>query len=254
MSIAGQVRPREPRHLQGLRRFSQNPNIYNKPGNLLSLRRQVPRIEEMEFRHSFGTAEWGVRKNAIDRCVAFRYNQEFLECTAASAGIRRSGFLTPRLAPLRPLSVLVAQASELLIGAGPAAFEELSLPRDESIAERAFRHVTIEIYAEQCPGSGAGPSPSWSCGLFLVSDELDLEGVENGSYDYRHFWRVPRAVSDQAAAISRGNAQVNIAILSGAFRRVEPCRLREARLFLRQERPVWIPVEFLVNMEGHVKS
>ena len=59
-------------------------------------------------------------------------------------------------------------------------------------------------------------------GLFLVSDELDLEGVENGSYDYRHLWLVLRAVSDQAAApISRGNAQVNIAILSGGL---SPCR------------------------------
>jgi hypothetical protein len=37
-------------------------------------------------------------------------------------------------------------------------------------------------------------------GLFLLSDEFDLEGVENGSYDYLHFWLVLRAVSDGEAA------------------------------------------------------
>ena len=37
--------------------FSAIPNIYNKPGNLLSLKLQFPQMEQMEFGHSFGTAE-----------------------------------------------------------------------------------------------------------------------------------------------------------------------------------------------------
>ena len=51
------MRPREPRGFQGLHRFSRNPNIYNKLGNLLTLKLQFPRMEQMEFGHSFGTAE-----------------------------------------------------------------------------------------------------------------------------------------------------------------------------------------------------
>jgi hypothetical protein len=42
--------------LQGLHRFSRSPNIYN-PGNLLSLKKQVHRMERIEFGHSFGTVE-----------------------------------------------------------------------------------------------------------------------------------------------------------------------------------------------------
>jgi hypothetical protein len=59
MLDATPVRPREPRRFQGLHRFSLNPNIYNNLGNLLSLKQQPQHFEQMEFRHSFGTAEWG---------------------------------------------------------------------------------------------------------------------------------------------------------------------------------------------------
>jgi AraC-like DNA-binding protein len=62
-----------------------------------------------------------------DRCVAFWYDQEFLERTAAGVGMTRSRFHTPRLAPVRRLSALVALASELLMGTDPAAFEELGI-------------------------------------------------------------------------------------------------------------------------------
>jgi AraC family transcriptional regulator len=62
-----------------------------------------------------------------DRCVAFWYDREFLERTAADAGITRPRFRTPRLAPARPLSALAARATELLAGADGAAFEELAI-------------------------------------------------------------------------------------------------------------------------------
>jgi hypothetical protein len=50
---------REPRGFQRLHRFSPNPNIYNKPGNLPSLKQQPQPLEQIEFGHSFGTVEWG---------------------------------------------------------------------------------------------------------------------------------------------------------------------------------------------------
>src|SRR5579859_2917058 len=36
-----------------------NPSGYNNPGNLLSLKEQVHRMERIGFGHSFGTVEWG---------------------------------------------------------------------------------------------------------------------------------------------------------------------------------------------------
>jgi hypothetical protein len=51
------MRPRELRRFQGFHRFSRIPNIYNKPGNLLSLKQQPQCIEEMKLGHSFGTTE-----------------------------------------------------------------------------------------------------------------------------------------------------------------------------------------------------
>ena len=50
---AAPMRPREPRGFQRFHRFSPNTNIYNKPGNLLSLTQQPPPLEQMEFGHSF---------------------------------------------------------------------------------------------------------------------------------------------------------------------------------------------------------
>ncbi len=49
--------PREPRGFQGLHHVSPNPNIYNNLGNLLSLKKQSRRFQQMLFGHSFGTAE-----------------------------------------------------------------------------------------------------------------------------------------------------------------------------------------------------
>jgi hypothetical protein len=60
------VRPREPRGFQRLYRFSRSPNIYNKPGNLLSLKEQVQQVEKLEFGHSFGTAEKQGRQSKVD--------------------------------------------------------------------------------------------------------------------------------------------------------------------------------------------
>jgi len=53
------MRPREHRRFQGLHQFSRSPNVYNNLGNLLSLKLQPQRLEQMEFGHSFGTVEWG---------------------------------------------------------------------------------------------------------------------------------------------------------------------------------------------------
>jgi AraC family transcriptional regulator len=62
-----------------------------------------------------------------DRCVSFSYSPEFCERVKAGAGIFRSRFQTPRLAPTRALSALVSRASQLLAGAAPALFEELGI-------------------------------------------------------------------------------------------------------------------------------
>jgi hypothetical protein len=43
----------EPRRFQRLHRFSRSSNIYNKPGNLLSHKLQIPRMEEMGLGHKF---------------------------------------------------------------------------------------------------------------------------------------------------------------------------------------------------------
>src|ERR1700723_1655182 len=51
------LRPREPRGFHGLHRFSAIPNIYDNPGNLLSLKKQLRRLQQIEFGHSFGTGE-----------------------------------------------------------------------------------------------------------------------------------------------------------------------------------------------------
>lgn len=62
-----------------------------------------------------------------DRCVAFWYSDAFRERVLSNAGISCSRFRTPRLAPGRALSSLVARASELLIGGERAVFEELGM-------------------------------------------------------------------------------------------------------------------------------
>lgn len=56
-----------------------------------------------------------------DRCVSFSYTPDFCE---QFAGPR---FRSPRIAPVRDLSPLVAKASELLTGADGGRVEELSL-------------------------------------------------------------------------------------------------------------------------------
>jgi hypothetical protein len=45
------------RRLLGLHRLLLNPNNYNNLGNLLSLKRQPLRLEQIRFGHSFGTVE-----------------------------------------------------------------------------------------------------------------------------------------------------------------------------------------------------
>lgn len=51
------LRPRERNRFQAVYRFSRIPNGYNNPGNLLSLKEQVHRIERIGLGHSFGTVE-----------------------------------------------------------------------------------------------------------------------------------------------------------------------------------------------------
>jgi hypothetical protein len=51
------LRPRERHGFQRLHRVSLTINDSNKPGNLLSLKQQFPRIEQMGFGHSSGTVE-----------------------------------------------------------------------------------------------------------------------------------------------------------------------------------------------------
>lgn len=48
---------RDPRRFHGLHRFSLTINDSNQPGKLLSLKSQLPRIEQMGFGHSSGTVE-----------------------------------------------------------------------------------------------------------------------------------------------------------------------------------------------------
>lgn len=49
-------RPRERNRFRTVYRFSRIPNIYS-PGNLLSLKEGVHRMERIGFGHSFGTVE-----------------------------------------------------------------------------------------------------------------------------------------------------------------------------------------------------
>jgi hypothetical protein len=51
------MRPRDPRRFQRLHGFSLTINDSNKPGKLLSLEAQIPRIEQMGFGHSSGTVK-----------------------------------------------------------------------------------------------------------------------------------------------------------------------------------------------------
>jgi hypothetical protein len=51
------LRPRDWSLFQKLHRLSVNPNNDNNLGNLLSLKKQPLRLEQMRFGHSFGTAE-----------------------------------------------------------------------------------------------------------------------------------------------------------------------------------------------------
>ena len=48
----------------GLSGFA-NPNGYNNPGNLLSLKKEVHRMERIEFGHSFGTVEKQARDASV---------------------------------------------------------------------------------------------------------------------------------------------------------------------------------------------
>jgi transcriptional regulator GlxA family with amidase domain len=59
--------------------------------------------------------------------LSFSYTPEYRETVEAGAGIAKSRFQTPRLAPTRALSPLVTKASELLEGADAAAFGELAI-------------------------------------------------------------------------------------------------------------------------------
>ena len=51
------LRPRDRNRFQAVYEFSLIANSYNNPGNLLSLNKQVHRMEQMGFGHSFGTVE-----------------------------------------------------------------------------------------------------------------------------------------------------------------------------------------------------
>jgi AraC-like DNA-binding protein len=62
-----------------------------------------------------------------DHCISFFYTQEFCESFRANAGLIKSRFKSPRVAPARSLSPLISRASELLAGADQAAFEELGI-------------------------------------------------------------------------------------------------------------------------------
>ena len=62
-----------------------------------------------------------------DRCLSFSYSREFCERIAADTGFAMPRFRTPRLAPVRALSPLVAKASAVLGGADLARLEELGI-------------------------------------------------------------------------------------------------------------------------------
>jgi hypothetical protein len=62
---------RDPRRFQRLHRFSLTINDSNKPGNLLSLKKQLPRLQQMGFGHSSGTVEKQGRSLAVMICPTF---------------------------------------------------------------------------------------------------------------------------------------------------------------------------------------
>lgn len=72
--------------------------------------------------------ECGHEHAAGDRCVAFRYDPEFVERIARDAGARAGGvFRVPRLPPLRETSPLVALACAGLDESAAVAWEEMAI-------------------------------------------------------------------------------------------------------------------------------
>ena len=61
-----------------------------------------------------------------DRCLSFSYTRDFCERFADPAGLASARFRTPRLAPVRELSPLVAKAAGLRVTADSGQFEELA--------------------------------------------------------------------------------------------------------------------------------
>ena len=70
---AEHLRPRDGSAFPGLHPFSLTTNDSNQPGKLLSLNEQIPRMEQMGFGHSSGTAkEQGRdRKNPVFPSACF---------------------------------------------------------------------------------------------------------------------------------------------------------------------------------------
>jgi AraC-like DNA-binding protein len=62
-----------------------------------------------------------------DRCLSFSYSPQFFETLASEGATSRTRFRTPRLAPVRAISPLVAKAARLLSAPHTAELETLAI-------------------------------------------------------------------------------------------------------------------------------
>ncbi len=102
--------------------------------------------------------ECGHEHAAGDRCIAFRFAPEYLDGALEDLGTPSAvaGFAVGRLAPIRPLSPVIARACAALSGAMHVSWEELAMdvataalnraaeapPRPPSTSPRAVARVT----------------------------------------------------------------------------------------------------------------
>jgi hypothetical protein len=99
------LRPRELSRFQGVHRFSAIPNIYNNPGNLLSLKKQLRRFQQIEFGHSFGTDERQGRYRSSN-CLSEQRGPKLMELAKEKKPMptKRTTKRTTQTAATRPMT------------------------------------------------------------------------------------------------------------------------------------------------------
>ena len=99
------LRPRELSRFQGVHRFSAIPNIYNNPGNLLSLKKQPRRFQQIEFGHSFGTDEKQGRYRSSN-CLSEQPGPKLMELAKEKKPMptKRTTTRTTQTAATRPMT------------------------------------------------------------------------------------------------------------------------------------------------------